>query len=122
MENDQKYLDPQTLASLEGLDLQARLVVEGYVSGMHKSPYHGFSVEFAEHREYVAGDDPRRIDWKVWSKTDKYYIKQYEAETNLRANLVVVTSESMVYGREKHRKAGTMVPCPKCGRAIRIER
>ena len=83
MENYQKYLDPQTLASLEGLDLQARMVVEGYVAGMHPSPYHGFSVEFAEHREYVPGDDIRHVDWKVWSKTDKLYLKQYEEETNL---------------------------------------
>ncbi len=97
MENYQKYLNPQTLASLEGLDLQARLVVEGYVAGMHPSPYHGFSVEFAEHREYVAGDDIRHVDWKVWSKTDKLYLKQYEEETNLLLYLLVDTSESMAY-------------------------
>jgi uncharacterized protein (DUF58 family) len=97
VENYQRYLDPQTLASIEGLDLQARLVVEGYVSGMHKSPYHGFSVEFAEHREYVPGDDVRHVDWKVWSKTDKYYLKQYEEETNLLLYLLLDTSESMAY-------------------------
>src|SRR3954463_5791007 len=97
VENYQKYLDPRTLASLQGLDLQARLVVEGYVAGLHKSPYHGFSVEFAEHREYVAGDDIRHVDWKVWSKTDKYYLKQYEEETNLLAYLLLDTSESMAY-------------------------
>ena len=97
MENYQKYLDPQTLASLEGLDLQARMVVEGYVAGMHPSPYHGFSVEFAEHREYVPGDDIRHVDWKVWSKTDKLYLKQYEEETNLLSYLLVDTSESMAY-------------------------
>ena len=97
MENYQRYLDPQTLASLEGLDLQARMVVEGYVAGMHPSPYHGFSVEFAEHREYVPGDDIRHVDWKVWSKTDKLYLKQYEEETNLLAYLLVDTSESMAY-------------------------
>jgi uncharacterized protein (DUF58 family) len=97
VENYQKYLNPQTLASLEGLDLQARLVVEGYVAGMHPSPYHGFSVEFAEHREYVAGDDIRHVDWKVWSKTDKLYLKQYEEETNLLLYLLVDTSESMAY-------------------------
>ena len=97
MENYQKYLDPQTLASLEGLDLQARLVVEGYVAGMHTSPYHGFSVEFAEHREYVPGDDIRHVDWKVWSKTDKFYLKQYEEETNLLLYLLLDTSESMAY-------------------------
>ncbi len=97
MENSQRYLNPQTLASLQGLDLQARLVVEGYVAGMHRSPYHGFSVEFAEHREYVAGDDVRHVDWKVWSKTDKYYLKQYEEETNLLTYLLLDTSESMAY-------------------------
>jgi uncharacterized protein (DUF58 family) len=97
VENYQKYLNPQTLASLEGLDLQARLVVEGYVAGMHPSPYHGFSVEFAEHREYVPGDDIRHVDWKVWSKTDKLYLKQYEEETNLLLYLLLDTSESMSY-------------------------
>ncbi len=97
MENYQKYLDPQTLASLEGLDLQARLLVEGYVAGMHPSPYHGFSVEFAEHREYVPGDDIRHVDWKVWSKTDKLYLKQYEEETNLLLYLLLDSSESMAY-------------------------
>jgi uncharacterized protein (DUF58 family) len=97
VENYQKYLDPHTLASLEGLDLQARMVVEGYVAGMHPSPYHGFSVEFAEHREYVPGDDIRHVDWKVWSKTDKLYLKQYEEETNLLSYLLVDTSESMAY-------------------------
>src|SRR3954447_4497517 len=97
VEDYQKYLNPQTLASLEGLDLQARLVVEGYVAGMHPSPYHGFSVEFAEHREYVPGDDIRHVDWKVWSKTDKLYLKQYEEETNLLLYLLLDTSESMGY-------------------------
>jgi uncharacterized protein (DUF58 family) len=102
VENYQKYLDPLTLASLEGLDLQARLVVEGYVAGMHPSPYHGFSVEFAEHREYVPGDDIRHVDWKVWSKTDKLYLKQYEQETNLLTYLLLDTSESMAYHSEGH--------------------
>jgi uncharacterized protein (DUF58 family) len=97
VENSQNYLDPQTLASLEGLDLQARMLVEGYVAGMHPSPYHGFSVEFAEHREYVPGDDIRHVDWKVWSKTDKLYLKQYEEETNLLLYLLLDTSESMAY-------------------------
>jgi uncharacterized protein (DUF58 family) len=97
VENYQKFLNPRVLASLEGLDLQARLVVEGYVAGQHASPYHGFSVEFAEHREYVPGDDIRHVDWKVWSKTDKFYLKQYEEETNLLTYLLLDTSESMAY-------------------------
>ncbi|WP_435016664.1 DUF58 domain-containing protein [Tundrisphaera sp. TA3] len=85
------------MASLEGLDLQARMIVEGYVAGQHASPYHGFSVEFAQHREYVPGDDVRHVDWKVWSKTDKFYLKQYEEETNLLTYLLLDTSESMAY-------------------------
>ena len=100
MENSPNYLDPRILASLQGLDLQARMVMEGYVAGLHKSPYHGFSVEFAEHREYVPGDDIRHVDWKVWSKTDKYYLKQYEEETNLLTYLLLDTSESMAYASE----------------------
>ena len=97
MEDYQKYLDPRTLAKLEGLELRARLIVEGYVAGMHRSPYQGFSVEFAEHREYVPGDDLRYVDWKVFGKTDKYYLKQYEEETNLISYLLLDTSESMRY-------------------------
>jgi len=97
VENYQKYLDPRTLAKLQGLELRARAIVEGYVAGMHKSPYHGFSIEFAEHREYVPGDDLRHVDWKVFGKTDKYYLKQYEEETNLVAYVVLDTSESMRY-------------------------
>ena len=95
MESSLKYLDPQTLAKLQGLELRARLIVEGYVSGVHRSPYHGFSIEFAEHREYVQGDDLRYVDWKVFGKTDKYYLKQYEEETNLVSYLLLDTSESM---------------------------
>jgi uncharacterized protein (DUF58 family) len=100
VENYQRYLNPQTLANLEGLDLQARMIVEGYVAGQHASPYHGFSVEFAQHREYVPGDDIRHVDWKVWSKTDKFYLKQYEEETNLLTYLLLDTSESMAYASE----------------------
>ena len=93
----QQYLDPKILARLEGLALRARLIVEGYVSGVHRSPFHGFSIEFAEHREYAPGDDLRYLDWKVLARTDKYYLKQYEEETNLACNLLVDTSESMRY-------------------------
>ena len=97
MDGSQKYLDPRTLAKLHGLELRAKLIVEGYVAGLHKSPYHGFSVEFAEHREYAQGDDLRHVDWKVFGKTDKFYLKQYEAETNLVSYLLLDTSESMRY-------------------------
>lgn len=97
MANYPNYLDPRTLASLEGLELRARSIVEGFVSGKHRSPHRGFSVEFAEHREYAPGDDLRRLDWKVFARTDKLYLKQYEEETNLACHLVVDTSESMAY-------------------------
>ncbi|MBC7856754.1 MAG: DUF58 domain-containing protein [Pirellulaceae bacterium] len=90
-------LDPRTLAKLKGLHLRARHIVEGYVSGLHRSPYHGFSIEFAEHREYAPGDDLRYVDWKVYGRTDKYYLKQYEDETNLLCYLVLDVSESMTY-------------------------
>src|SRR5258708_32192051 len=97
LESYQKYLNPGTLAELSGLELKARLIVEGYVSGVHRRPYHGFSIEFAEHREYVPGDDLRYVDWKVFGKTDKIYLKQYEEETNLVSYLLLDTSESMRY-------------------------
>ena len=97
MDDSPNYLDPQTLARLSGLDLKARLIVEGFVSGLHRSPYHGFSVEFAEHREYVPGDDLRYVDWKVFGKSDRYYLKQYEEETNFACSLLLDTSQSMSY-------------------------
>ena len=90
-------LTPQALAKLRGLQLRARHVVEGTVAGLHRSPWHGFSIEFAEHREYAPGDDLRHVDWKVFGRTDKIYLKQYEDETNLLAYLVLDTSESMAY-------------------------
>src|SRR5687768_18446134 len=93
-------LDPRILARLEGLELRARRIVEGYVAGLHRSPYQGFSNEFAEHREYVPGDDLRYVDWKVFGKTDKFYLKQYEEETNLVSYLLLDTSESMRYQSE----------------------
>src|SRR5207247_98763 len=79
------------------MELRARLVVEGFITGLHKSPYHGFSVEFAEHRQYMPGDEIRHIDWKIYGKTDRYYIKQYEEETNLKAYIVLDASRSMAY-------------------------
>ena len=97
MENSRKFLDPKILSQLEGLQLRARLIVEGYVSGVHRSPFHGFSIEFAEHREYAPGDDLRYLDWKVFGRTDKYYLKQYEEETNLVCYLLLDISESMLY-------------------------
>src|SRR6188474_3903669 len=93
-----KYLDPRTLARIASLDLRARLIVEGLMSGMHRSPYQGISVEFAQHRQYVAGDDIRHVDWKVLGRSDKVYLKQYLEETNLHLICVVDASESMGYG------------------------
>jgi uncharacterized protein (DUF58 family) len=98
MNDTQRYLDPVALAKVRNLEMQARLIVEGYLSGMHKSPYHGFSVEFAQHREYVPGDDLKHLDWKVYSRTGRFYLKQYEEETNLACWLLVDASESMQYG------------------------
>jgi uncharacterized protein (DUF58 family) len=89
--------DPQSIARLEGLELRARYIVDGFLTGQHRSPYRGQSVEFAEHREYAAGDDLRYVDWKVFGKTDRVYLKQFEAETNLSCYLVLDTSESMRY-------------------------
>ena len=90
-------LDPSALAKIHRLELLARGVVEGFVSGRHRSPYRGFSVEFAEHREYVPGDDIRDLDWKVYGKSDRYYVKQYIEETNLRATIILDASGSMSY-------------------------
>jgi uncharacterized protein (DUF58 family) len=94
----QRYLEPLTLAKVRSLELKARLIVEGYLSGMHKSPYHGFSVEFAQHREYVPGDDIKHIDWKVYGRTGRFFLKQYEEETNLICWILLDVSESMKYG------------------------
>jgi uncharacterized protein (DUF58 family) len=91
------YLDPKVLARISRLEVKARLIVEGFISGLHKSPYHGFSVEFAEHREYVPGDDIRHVDWKVFGRSDRFYIKQYEEETNLKAYVLLDASQSMAY-------------------------
>jgi uncharacterized protein (DUF58 family) len=90
--------DPNVLARIDRLELEARQVVEGYLSGRHRSPRHGFAVEFAQHREYAPGDDVRHIDWKVYGRTERHYLKQYEQETNLVAWLIVDASESMKYG------------------------
>ncbi len=107
-DDPKRFLDPKVIARISRLDLRVRQIVEGFLTGMHKSPIYGQSVEFVQHREYMPGDDLRRIDWKVWSRSDKFFIKQYEAETNLRSYVVVDASESMLYGADKHRKAGTL--------------
>lgn len=96
------YLNPQTISKINNLDLRARLVVEGFMVGLHKSPYHGFSVEFSQHRPYMQGDNLRSVDWRVFGKTEKYFIKQYEEETNLRSYIVLDSSKSMSYSSDKN--------------------
>lgn len=96
--NKRNFLQPETISKLENLSLVARLVVEGFIIGLHKSPYHGFSVEFAEHRQYMPGDEIRHIDWKLYGKTDRYYVKQFEEETNLKAHIILDVSKSMDFG------------------------
>ena len=100
LQDYRKYLQPDVVAKLVNMELVARLVVEGFITGLHKSPYHGFSVEFAEHRQYMPGDDVRRLDWKIYAKTDRYYIKQFEEETNLKSYIILDTSRSMAFGSE----------------------
>ena len=91
------FLDPTTLARIGNLELIAKFVVEGFISGLHKSPYHGFSVEFSQYRQYMPGDDTKHIDWKAYARTDRYYIKQFEEETNLNCYLLLDTSASMAH-------------------------
>jgi uncharacterized protein (DUF58 family) len=93
----EKYLKPEVINQIKRLDLRAQFVVRGFLHGLHASPYHGFSVEFSEHRKYTPGDDPKDIDWQVYAKTDKYYIKKFEAETNITGYLVMDSSDSMGY-------------------------
>lgn len=92
------WIDPKTLMRIKNLELRAKVVVEGFFSGMHRSPFHGFSVEFSEYRQYSPGDDPRYIDWRLYARTDRHYIKRFEEETNLRCYLLVDRSRSMGYG------------------------
>lgn len=97
MEQSLKYLKPEVVAQLANMELRARLVVEGFITGLHKSPYHGFSVEFTEHRQYMPGDEIKHIDWKAYGKTDRYFIKQFEEETNLKSYILLDASKSMDY-------------------------
>jgi len=97
-DDPQRYLDPAILARVGFSPLLARVVVEGFLNGLHKSPYHGFSVEFADHREYVPGDDLKYLDWALYARTDHYYIKRFEEETNLRSYIVLDRSASMAFG------------------------
>lgn len=114
MPDSKRFLHPEAIKRIARLDLRARHVVEGFLSGMHRSPYFGQSVEFLQHREYVVGDDLRHVDWKVWARQDRLYVKQFEEETNLRCTLLVDVSSSMSYGRgplNKYEYACTTAAC-----------
>ena len=102
MKANKTYLDPVNVSLIANLELRAKLVVEGFITGLHKSPYHGFSQEFSEHRAYRPGDEIRNIDWKVYARSNRFYIKQYEEETNLRCMIAVDSSKSMAYGSKGH--------------------
>lgn len=101
-----RYLDPRILDRVDRLELGARAIVEGFMAGAHRSPYYGYSVEFAEHREFTFGDDPRHLDWKLYAKTDRCFLKQYEVETNFTAHILHDASQSMLY-------ASPSAPCTK---------
>ncbi len=98
MNDSKRFLHPEAIKRISRLELRARHIVEGFLSGMHRSPYFGQSVEFLQHREYVPGDDLRHVDWKVWAKQDRYYVKQFEEDTNMRCTMLVDVSGSMRYG------------------------
>ena len=98
MSKSRSYLDPATLSKLSGLEVRARHVVEGYLAGLHRSPFHGRSVEFAEHRPYAPGQEIKNIDWRLWARTNRYYVKLFEEETNVRAHFLMDASASMGYG------------------------
>ena len=97
MSTAEKYLKPEVIQQIKRLDLRAQFIVKGFLQGLHASPFHGFSVEFSEHRKYTQGDDPKDIDWLIYAKTDKYYVKKFEAETNITGYLVMDMSRSMGY-------------------------
>src|SRR5579859_1695003 len=102
---DRGFADPRALMAIRNLELRARVVVEGFWKGLHRSPYHGFSVEFTEYRQYSPGDDTRYLDWRLFARSDRYYIKRFEDETNLRCQLLVDQSKSMDYGTAGYTKA-----------------
>lgn len=99
------FISPKALMNIRNLELRAKVVVEGFWNGLHRSPYHGFSVEFTEYRQYSPGDEPRHLDWKLFARSDRYYIKKFEDETNLRCYLLVDNSRSMTYGSDGFSKS-----------------
>ncbi len=114
MPDSRRFLHPEAIKRIARLELRARHIVEGFLSGMHRSPYFGQSVEFLQHREYVPGDDLRHVDWKVWARQDRVYVKQFEEDTNLRCTLLVDVSHSMSYGEgplNKYEYGCTLAAC-----------
>jgi len=114
MRDSQRFLHPEAIQRISRLDLRARQIVDGFLSGLHHSPYFGQSVEFRQHREYTPGDDLRHVDWKVWARQDRLYVKQFEADTNLRCHLLVDVSASMQYGNgplNKFEYSATIAAC-----------
>src|SRR3974390_3160340 len=99
------FVDPRALMAIRNLELRARVIVEGFWSGLHRSPYHGFSVEFTEYRQYTPGDDTRYLDWRLYARSDRFYLKRFEDETNLRFHLLVDRSRSMDYGSVGYSKS-----------------
>src|ERR1700745_4226315 len=98
-------IDPRALARIKSLQLRAKAAVEGFIKGIHRSPHHGFSVEFSEYRQYTPGDDPRYLDWRLYARSDRFYLKRFEDETNLRCHLLVDLSRSMGFGSLEYTKA-----------------
>lgn len=114
MKDSKKYFHPETIRKISRLELRSRYLVEGLLSGMHRSPFFGQSIEFRQHRDYVQGDDLRHVDWKVWARQDRFYVKQFEADTNLNCHLLVDCSSSMAYGVgtfDKFEYAATLACC-----------
>src|SRR2546423_15592709 len=101
MSSPERYLKPEVIRQVARLDLRAQFIVEGFMAGLHASPFHGFSVQFSEHRNYVPGDDLRTIDWNVLARTDRLHVMKYQAEANLEGKRLVGTSASMAYGGEE---------------------
>ena len=107
-----RFVDPQVLARIGSLDLLARTVVDGFINGLHRSPYFGASVDFAEHRGYMPGDDIRRVDWRLYARTDRYYVKQYEADSNANFSVLLDISRSMSFAQPRADQAG-LRPVPR---------
>src|SRR4249920_2677797 len=105
LRRDAGFVDPKALMAIRHLEMRARVIVEGFWSGLHRSPYHGFSVEFTEYRQYTPGDDTRYLDWKLFARSDRYYLKKFEDETNLRCHLLVDQRRSMEYGSQNYSKS-----------------